>query len=236
MKKIFLLIQSLIIGGNLWAQTVDFMPPDTLQVERNARVHIGIQVGWGQSRFYGSDLAELSADGQVAFLDGLTISLQAVTQVGKHFSLLHEVNWQAGGSRIRREDNGGNRYDARLRTRALQIVPVAPTFMWQGIFLYAAPYMSALAGGFVTDSSGKKDRSIFGDPQNTTQTDKYLQKFDFGALAGIGWASPHWHMSLRYQIGRNPLLDNANVFTFDQTQPVIRIYNTGFCLLAGYRF
>ncbi|WP_250631165.1 porin family protein [Rhodoflexus caldus] len=236
MKKIFLLIQSLIIGGNLWAQTVDFMPPDTLQVERNARVRIGIQAGMGQSRFYGSDLGELSADGQAAFLGGLTVGLQAVTQVGKHFSLLHEVNWQEGGSRIRREDNGGNPYDARLRTRAVQVVPLAPNFTWRGISLYAAPYVSALAGGFVTDSGGKKDRRIFGDPQNTTETDKYLQKFDFGALAGIGWASRHWHMSLRYQIGKNPLLDNANVFTFDQTQPVIRIYNTGFCLLAGYRF
>lgn len=236
MKKFFLLIQSLIIGSNLWAQTVDFVPPDTLQVERNARVCIGIQAGMGQSRFYGSDLGELSADGQAAFVGGLTVGLQAVTQVGKHVSLLHEVNWQEGGSHIRRADNSGNLYDARLRTRAVQVVPLAPTFTWQGISLYAAPYVSALAGGFVTDSGGKKDRRIFGDPQNTTETDKYLQKFDFGALAGIGWASRHWHMSLRYQIGRNPLLDNANVFTFDQTQPVIRIYNTGFYLLAGYRF
>ncbi|MCS7018814.1 MAG: outer membrane beta-barrel protein [Cytophagales bacterium] len=238
MKKIVLLITGLMISAPAWAQTTlpDFIPPDTLRIERNARVRIGVQAGWGQSRYYGSDLQQLSADGQAAFLGGLTVGLQAVTQAGKYFSLLHEINWQQGGSRIRREDDNGNLYDARLRTWSVQIVPVAPAFTWQGISLYAAPYVSALAGGFITDSADKKDRRIFGDPQNTTETDKYLQKFDFGALTGIGWASRHWHMSLRYQIGRNPLLDNANVFTFDQTQPVIRIYQQSWQLLVGYRF
>ncbi|MCS6967723.1 MAG: hypothetical protein RMJ44_00640 [Cytophagales bacterium] len=224
------LILSIILSTELLAQ-VDFLPPDTLAVERNARVTMGVCLGWGQSRLYGTDLDQISTDGAVRNVGSWMVGLQAITYTGKYGRLLHEINFWQGGAQIKKQ----NLENAVFRTHFLQMIPLAPAIEWKKIQLYAAPYVSTLLDSYIGQNNDK-DRSIFGDPENNTETEKYSQKFDYGIIAAIGLSWKKMLLSCRYQRGFNSIFDNANVFTFGQTQPVINLYHQGWRLIVGYRF
>ena len=95
------------------------------------------------------------------------------------------------------------------------------------------PYASALLSANITirdeDGNTYKDTSIFGKSDEETEENKYLQKIDFGATAGVLYEfNKTISLDVRYNHGLVPLFDNTT------EQKTIKIYNQSWGVVLGY--
>lgn len=80
--------------------------------------------------------------------------------------------------------------------------------------------MSASINRKDADGNTYKDTSIFGKPDEETEENKYLQKIDLGATAGLLFElNKTISLGVRYTHGLTPIFDNTT------EQKTIKIYN-----------
>lgn len=74
-----------------------------------------------------------------------------------------------------------------------------------------------------------KDKSIFGKPDEETKQNKYLQKIDVGATAGLLFElNKTITLGVPYNHGLVPIFDNTT------SQKSIQIYNQSWGVVLGY--
>ncbi|WP_430614541.1 outer membrane beta-barrel protein [Flavobacterium sp. JP2137] len=203
----------------------------------------GIKAGWIQSDLYGKELHQLAVDGktdaQNSFFAGIAVS----SEIGKYFALRHELFYQQYGAQFARELDDDAVVDAKLTMRGLKINPISPTFKIGGLEIYAGPYIHVLLNASITavDENGNtyQDYEIFGTAAEDTEDYKYLQKMDYGFVAGIDYVfKKKFSIGAYYSRGFAPIFDNANSFGLEGNPGVenIKIYNESFGVSLGFLF
>lgn len=203
------------------------------------KVSWGVKTAFIQSNLYGVDRSFLSINGQTKALNGFLFGMMVNSMIGKYFWMKHELNFHLHGAGITLHDSINGNYNSELRMYSLQLLPISPSFHIKGFQLYAGPYISALSDASLKrkDESGNyyTDHSIFGNDKENTEFNKYLQKFDFGIATGVEYEFYFGlNIGVRYTKGFIPIFDNANVNTFRQNNPVIKIYNQAIIFSLGY--
>lgn len=246
MKKISCIISLIYFCTQVNAQTSNRLVTDTTDISKNklftqGRTSVGIKAEFIQSNFYGNDLSLLSTDGKSSTLNGFSIGITANSMISKYVWLKHELMYMQSGAKIIVSDSMNGNYNSNLKMQSLYATPVSPAFHFKGFQLYAGPYVSALLNASIIrkNNSGKEftDKSIYGNGVENTEFNKYLQKFDFGIAAGIAYEFTFGlNIGIGYTRGFVSIFDNANVNTFGQDNPEIKIYNERFNISIGYSF
>lgn len=191
-----------------------------------------IKAGYLQTDLRGADLDLFSFDGKTKSSDGFMVGIEYNSEISRFISLKHELNFKSHGAEIQLNDNVNGTYSSTLKMNSLELQPFNVAFRYKFIQLYAGPYASALINASITrkDKNGNncKDTSIFGKPYEETEQNKYLQKMDFGATAGVLVEfNKTVSIGIRYNHGLVPIFDNTTEL---QT---IRIYNQGWGITLG---
>jgi len=215
------------------------MLSDTLLKPRG-QAFFGIKAGVSQSTLYGEDVSDISNDGLVTPFLGFHAGIHAHSTISDYLWLKHELFFQQMGAIITINHKDGA-YTSTLRTELLTLFPASVALHWNGLQLYGGGYMSMLINANIRrkDSTGafKDDDSIFGNPTETTEDNKYLQKIDAGIVVGVEYEFAFGlNIGIRYTQGFVPVFDNANVHTFGQDKPVIGIYRSGLHATLGWSF
>ncbi|GAB4198767.1 MAG: hypothetical protein Fur0023_00400 [Bacteroidia bacterium] len=202
-------------------------------------VNWGVKTAYIQSNLYGVDRPFLSVNGQTNALNGFLFGITVNSMISKYIWLKHELNFHLHGAGVTLHDSINGNYNSQLRMYSLQLLPISPAFHIKGFQLYASPYISALLDAYIKrkDKLGNyyTDHSIYGNDKENTQFNKYLQKFDFGIATGVEYEFYFGlNIGVRYTRGFIPIFDNANVNTFSQNNPVIKIYNQAIIFSLGY--
>lgn len=144
------------------------------------------------------------------------------------------MNFNISGAEVLLSDAINGEYLSTLRMNSLQLQPLNVTFRIKGFQVYVGPYASTLLDARINrkDELGNtyKDKSIFGEPDEETEKNKYLQKIDFGATAGVLFElNKTISIGVRYNHGLVPIFDNTT------EQKSIKIYNKSWGVVLGYR-
>ncbi len=183
-----------------------------------------IKAGYQQTDLHGKAIESLSVDGDTKALNSFMVGLSYHSEVSNYFSLMHELNFNMHGAEVQLNDDINGTYNSTLKMNSLQLQPLNLTFRIKGLQIYLGPYTSALLNASITRKTENgdtyKDKSIFGTPDEDTEENKYLQKIDFGATAGLLYEfNKTISLGLRYNHGLVPLFDNTT------EQKTIQIYN-----------
>lgn len=192
-----------------------------------------VKAGYQQTDLHGNDIDFLSVDGKTSVLNSFLLGIEYHSEISKFISFKHELNFNIGGAEVTLNDNINGDYYSTLRMNTMQIQPLNVTFRIKGFQLYVGPYVSALLSATINrkDKEGNtfKDKSIFGEPDNETEQNKYLQKIDFGATAGLLFEiNKTISLGVRYNYGLMPIFDNTT------EQKTINIYNKSWGVVLGY--
>lgn len=192
-----------------------------------------IKAGYLQTDLHGDDIDFLSVDGETTALNSFLIGIEYHSEVSKFLSFKHELNFNISGAEVLLNDDINGEYKSTLRMNSLQLQPLNVTFRVKGFQVYAGPYASALLDARINrkDELGNtyKDKSIFGKPDEETEQNKYLQKIDFGATAGLLFElNKTISLGVRYNHGIVPIFDNT------VEQKSIKIYNKSWGVVLGY--
>lgn len=192
-----------------------------------------IKAGYQQTDLHGDGIDFLSVDGDTKALNSFLIGIGYHSEVSKFISFKHELNFNIGGVEVTLSDDINGAYQSTLRMNSLQLQPLNVTFRVKGFQIYAGPYASALFDARINrkDELGNtyKDKSIFGEPDEETEQNKYLQKIDFGATAGVLFElNKTISLGVRYNHGIVPIFDNTT------EQKSIKIYNKSLGVVLGY--
>ena len=192
-----------------------------------------IKAGYQQTDLHGDDIDFLSFDGETSALSSFMIGLEYHSEISKFISFKHELNFNIGGAKVLLNDPFNGEYQSTLRMNSLQLQPLNVTFRVRGFQIYVGPYASALIDARINrkDELGNtyKDKSIFGEPDDETEQNKYLQKIDFGATAGLLFElNKTISLGVRYNHGIVPIFDNTT------EQKSIKIYNKSWGVVLGY--
>ena len=192
-----------------------------------------IKAGYQQTDLHGNALESLSTDGYTKALNSFMVGVSYHSEISKYFSLMHELNFNIHGSEVQLSDDVNGTYDSSLKMNSLQLQPLNLTLRISGFQIYVGPYTSALLDASITrkDENGDryKDKSIFGKPDEETEENKYLQKIDFGATAGLLFElNKTISLGVRYTHGLAPIFDNTT------EQKSIKIYNKSWGVVVGY--
>ncbi len=211
---------ALLITSNLMAQNTITKP-------------FTIKAGYLQTDLHGDDIDFLSVDGKTTALNSFLIGIEYHSEISKFISLKHELNFNISGAEVILNDATNGAYHSTLRMNSLQLQPLNVTFRIKGFQIYVGPYTSALLDASVKrkDELGNtyKDKSIFGKPDEETEQNKYLQKIDFGATAGLLFElNKTISLGVRYNHGIVPIFDNT------VEQKSIKIYNKSWGVVLGY--
>ena len=162
-----------------------------------------------------------------------TIGIEYHSEISKFISFKHELNFNISGAEVTLNDDINGDYHSTLRMNSLQLQPLNVTFRVKDFQIYVGPYASALLDARIyrKDELGNtyKDSSIFGKPDQETEQNKYLQKIDFGATAGLLFElNKTISLGVRYNHGIVPIFDNTT------EQKSIKIYNKSWGVVLGY--
>lgn len=235
MKKIITLGVFMLATLCTWAQDIEL---DT----DKGNVSFGIKTGWLQSTIKGDDLKILAVDGKVTKTNSFFAGVSVYTGIGEHFGFKHELFYQQYGADFQREIEDIV-LDATLEMHSLRLNPLSPTFKIGGLQVYAGPYVNMLLYSSITavdeDGNTFKDRNIFGTEEEDTEEYKYLQKMDYGFVAGIEYQF-NFGLSVgaHYSRGFATLFDNANTHGLENNAGMkdYKIYNESFGISLGYHF
>ena len=192
-----------------------------------------IKAGYQQTDLHGDGIDFLSVDGETKAMNSFLIGIGYHSEVSKFISFKHELNFNINGAEVTLKDDINGAYQSTLRMNSLQLQPLNVTFRVKGFQIYAGPYASALFDARINrkDELGNtyKDKSIFGEPDEETEQNKYLQKIDFGATAGVLFElNKTISLGVRYNHGIVPIFDNTT------EQKSIKIYNKSWGVVLGY--
>lgn len=192
-----------------------------------------IKAGYLQTDLRGDDINLLTVDGATKALNSFFVGLEYNSEISKFISLKHELNFNINGAEVQLQDEINGIYNSSLKMNSLQLQPLNVAFRLKGFQIYVGPYASALISASIQrkdeDGNTYKDISIFGDPDEETEQNKYLQKIDFGATAGLLYEfNKIFSLGLRYNHGFVPIFDNTT------NQKSIKIYNQSWGVFAGY--
>ena len=210
----------LLITSNLMAQNTITKP-------------FTIKAGYQQTNLHGDDIEFLSVDGTTTALNSFLIGIEYHSEISKFISFKHELNFNISGAEVTLNDDINGDYHSTLRMNSLQLQPLNVTFRVKDFQIYVGPYASALLDARINrkDELGNtyKDSSIFGKPDQETEQNKYLQKIDFGATAGLLFElNKTISLGVRYNHGIVPIFDNT------VEQKSIKIYNKSWGVVLGY--
>lgn len=226
----------LILANTIMSQNREIVineNPSSITNPSSTTKPFAIKVGYLQTDLYGNDIEILSYDGKTKGLNSFMIGLEYNSEISKFISLKHELNFKTHGAEIQLKDETNGTYNSKLKMNSLELQPINITFRYKWIQLYVGPYASALINATITrkDESGNsyKDKSIFGKPDDDTEENKYLQKMDFGATAGLLFEFNRTiSLGVRYSHGLVPIFDNTT------EQKSINIYNKTLGVVIGY--
>ena len=192
-----------------------------------------IKAGYQQTDLYGDDIDFLSVGGETTALNSFLIGIEYHSEISKFVSFKHELNFNISGAEVLLRDDVNGDYLSTLRMNSLQLQPLNVTFRVKGFQLYLGPYASALLDASIKrkDELGNtyKDKSIFGESDEESEQNKYLQKIDFGATAGLLFElNKTISLGVRYNHGIVPIFDNT------VEQKSIKIYNKSWGVVLGY--
>ncbi|MGC4021195.1 MAG: outer membrane beta-barrel protein [Cyclobacteriaceae bacterium] len=192
--------------------------------------HIGIKVGITSANINGSDVNQLSNNGNPSALQGLNLGIFVNSKTKRNFWIKSELIYIQKGSVLNYKDGSGNSLHSNLKSSYIDLYPFSPTFHWKGLQVLAGPYVSMLL------SSSIQDSTTFGHPSWLTT---YRQKLDAGFVLGLEYESK-WGISIgaRYTKGYIPLYEKpGNLVTNPSTTPSIQnIYNESISISIGYSF
>lgn len=216
--------------------------PDTLAGKEplDGSVSWGIKAGWNYSNLYGKERDYVFASNQTSYQSGFHAGLYVDTRLSKHFGLKHELLFSQKRIGVMLTDTNSGDYGSTLTMSYLDLMPASFVYQTGGLQLYAGAYVSALLNANVQrrDANGSmySDKSIFGSPDNDETQDRYLQKFDFGANAGIEYRFAFGlSIGARYTHGFTDIFQYANSYTNGAAKTDnIKIYNRGWMLSIGY--
>jgi hypothetical protein len=235
MKKIFVFITFLMAGQLAFAQG---QLPDSVMMKLNGRVSFGIEAGYTQSGFYGKDKDSVSSNGKTTSLGGWHIGLIATTSLSDNFSLQHELVLTQKGAEVSKLDSHNQLYTTQLKTLTLDLFPASPTYKFGGGFeVFAGPYLSMLVNGHynLKDAQGNfYEHQIFGLPTQFGQTEKYLEKIDYGLNAGIAYQYKAYSIRAKYVRGFAELLDDPYALNIGNPKTSINVYNQYFTISLAY--
>lgn len=235
MKNTMRLLSLLLLcAGASWAQDSN---------EIKGKTTFGIQAGWMQSQLYGADLGALALADEQDARQRFFVGVTAFSTVGKHLGFKHEMLYQQYGSSFKRSAADESVERADLKMSSLKLVPFSPTVKWGGLQIYAGPYVNILLDASIdaVDAAGNRsvDKNIFGTADEDTESYKYLQKMDFGFVAGVDYIfAVGISVGVYYSQGFAPIFDNANSHGLEQTPGIAtwKIYNKSCGLSLGYSF
>jgi hypothetical protein len=215
-----------------------FLAVSSFTADAQGETKIGIKAGFTSANVYGSDVAQLSSNGNPTSLQGFHVGLFVNSKISKHFWLKSEVISIQKGTVLSIKDKWSQLYSSNLKSQYIDIYPASPTFHFKGFQLLAGPYVSMLLTSSIQqkDSLGvmSTNNSIFGIP---SQNSKYRQKLDAGFVLGIEYETK-WGISIggRYTKGFIPLIENAAAITPVNApeQPQQKIFNESYSLSIGY--
>ncbi|MDR2222581.1 MAG: PorT family protein [Flavobacteriaceae bacterium] len=233
MKKLIISL-TLLVGFAANAQEMD--------KEYVGSTSIAIKAGWLQSTLKGDDISKLTFDNKVNNRNNFYAGVSIDNGLSKHFGLKHELFYQNYGAGFKREIED-EVIDAKLEMHSLRLNPISAVFKVGGLQVYAGPYVNMLLYSSVTaiDENGNtyKDHSIFGSTEDDQEDGQYLQKMDYGIVAGIEY---QFKMGIvvgaQYSRGFASLFDNSNTFGLEENagKPDLKIYNQNVGVFVGYRF
>lgn len=166
-------------------------------------------------------------------LNSFLVGIEYHSEVSKYISLKHELNFNIVGAELQLNDDISGTYQSALKMNSLQLQPLNVAFRIKGIQVYLGSYLSALLDASIErkDAEGNlyKDKSIFGKPDEETKQNKYLQKIDVGATAGLLFElNKTITLGVPYNHGLVPIFDNTT------SQKSIQIYNQSWGVVLGY--
>lgn len=231
MKNIKFIILFLLISNLVSAQNIEDFQKKSTDITKPFM----IKAGYLQTDLYGDHLDALSVDGETKALNSFMIGFEFHSEINAFLSLKHELNFQIYGAEIKLLDDNNLSYDSSLKMNAFELQPLNLTVRYKGFQLYVGPYASALVSATIDRKDGNgniyKDKSIFGKPEEEAEENKYLQKMDFGATAGLLYEfNKTINIGVRYNHGLMPIFDNS------LDQKTIKIYNKAFGVFVGYSF
>lgn len=234
MKKILLSL-TLLIGLSVSAQDLN----DDLK----GRTSFSVKAGWLQSNLVGKNTDYLaSVDGKMNTRSNFFAGVSVDNSIGKYFGLKHELFYQNYGGSFKREMDD-KVFDANLEMHSLRLNPISAVFKIGGLQVYAGPYVNMLMYSSITsidaDGNTYKDHSIYGSTADDQEDGPYLQKMDYGIVAGIEYQF-NFGLSVgaQYSRGFASLFDNSNSFGLEDNPGIgdLKIYNENIGVFVGYRF
>lgn len=207
--------------------------PNSAMAQNTISKPFTIKAGYLQTDLRGGDLDFFSVDGETKALNSFLIGIEYNTEISRYISFKHELNFNINGAEVQLNDAINGSYHSSLRMNSLELQPLNVAFRIMGFQIYAGPYASALLKASINrkDELGNsyKDSSIFGKPNEETEQNKYLQKIDFGATAGLLFElNKTISLGVRYNHGLVPIFDNTT------EQKSIKIYNKSWGVVLGY--
>lgn len=230
--------EMLTLGTALSSDSTVFMPNDDAKL---SKVAWGIKIGVNYSNFYGSGITDIFANDKTSYQPGGGAGIFVSSNMGKHFSLIHELWYTRKQIGVMFEDNEQVVYPSKLSMHYLELMPANFTYKTGCFMVYVGPYVSALSMANIQrrDDSGDviRDKYIFGDPSNHESTNKYLQKIDFGLNGGIGFQiGGHWQIDLGYRHGLTDIFQYASSYDSNDSKHQIKIYQRSLMCSLGYAF
>lgn len=233
MRKIILTL-TLLIGFTVSAQEIND--------DSKGRTTFAIKGGWLQSTLKGSDVDYLAIDGKIDKRNNFFAGVSVDNSLGQYFGLKHELFYQNYGAGFKRELED-KIFDAKLEMHSLRLHPISAVFKIEGFQIYAGPYVNMLLYSSITsiDEEGKKykDHGIFGTTEDDQEDSKYLQKMDYGIVAGLEYQFKFGLIvGAQYSRGFASIFDNSNTFGVEENTGAndFKIYNESFNVFLGYRF
>lgn len=233
MKNIILSL-TLVLGLSVSAQD--------LTNELKGTTSFAVKAGWLQSNLVGNDVDYLAVGGKIDKRNNFFVGVSVDNSLGKYFGLKHELFYQNYGGGFKRELDD-KVFDAKLEMHSLRLNPISAVFKIGGLQVYAGPYVNMLLYSSITsvDEEGNtyKDHGIFGSTENDQEDSKYLQKMDYGIVAGIEYQFKFGLLvGAQYTRGFASIFDNSNTYGLEENAgtPDLKIYNENIGVFVGYRF
>ncbi|MTG96628.1 PorT family protein [Myroides albus] len=233
-------MKKIILG--LFLFSVSLISAQDINEDLKGRTTFAVKAGWLQSTLKGDDVDYLAVDGKVDARNSFFAGVSVDNSIGKHFGLKHELFYQNYGGEFKRELED-HVFDATLEMHSLRLNPISAVFQVKGLQLYAGPYVNMLLYSSISaiDENGKKykDHGIFGSTEDDQEDSKYLQKMDYGIVAGLEYQFKFGLIiGAQFTRGFASIFDNSNTFGVEENEGAndFKIYNQNFNVFVGYRF
>ncbi|MFQ3574820.1 MAG: outer membrane beta-barrel protein [Cytophagales bacterium] len=214
-----------------------FSQIDSTAIYDSGKVKFGFRLDLSNDALHGEDVQLFFGESKQSSGLGYGLALFFKQPVGKTWFMEHELSFSRSRIIFKFENDDEFRL-SRLNSN-LQPLNIG---LKKSIFNFSAgPYLTALlnAHSKFKNNGGQSDdsKNIFGDARDEGENDKFLQKFDFGINFNISCQLKFGLLiNLKLMQGFVPIIDNANVYTFDQDKNRFKIYNRSLLFGLGWAF